>query len=63
MITDEQLMEDTLKWLTTPELQYLPNDKTFYFLSSVHLQWRTKKKISLKQRAYVIQILNKHWKK
>ena len=63
MVTDEELMADTLKWLTTPELQYLPNDKTFYFLSSVHLQWRTKKKITVNQRTQVIKTLNKHWRK
>ena len=63
MITDEQLMADAFKWLTTPELQYNISGRPLGYVASVHQQWRKKNKISPTQRAYTIMILNKHWKK
>ena len=63
MITDEQLMADAFKWLTTSELQYMVTERPLNYVASVHRQWRKTNKISPTQRAYTIAILNKHWKK
>lgn len=63
MITDEQLMADTEQWLLTPELQWNITWRQINFLADIHRQWRTQGRISQKQRAYTIAILNKHWRK
>lgn len=63
MITDEQLMADALKWLTTPELQHNISQRPLDYIASVHRWYRKHNKISDSQRQYTIAILNKHWKK
>lgn len=62
-MTDDDLMKDLDRWLTTPELQHRPNSELISFLASIHRQWRTNKKISERQRNYTCALLNKHWKK
>lgn len=60
---DKEIMDDVERWLNTPELQHRPNASMISFLADIHRQWRTKQKITAKQKAYCIALLNKHWKK
>lgn len=62
MLTDDELMSDALKWLTTPELQYMVTERALGYIASVHRWYRKHGKISANQRSYTIAILNKHWK-
>ena len=50
MITDDELMNDLNKWLTTPELQHRPNAGLIELLASIHKQYRTKGRITERQR-------------
>jgi len=63
MITDDELMSDALKWLTTPELQHNISERPLGYVASVHRWYRKHGKISASQRTYTLAILNKHWKK
>lgn len=60
-MTDKELMDDLDRWLNTPALQFRPNAGLISFLASVHRNWRTYGKISVKQRNYTVALLNKHW--
>ncbi len=59
-MTDEELMNYAQHWLDTPEIQRLPNSSVISFIADVCRHWRTEKKISKKQRGWVITFLNKH---
>jgi hypothetical protein len=57
---DEELMQAAQTWLDTPELQKNPNYRVIGFIANVCLYWRQNKKISQKQRDYVMALLRKH---
>lgn len=59
-MTDEELMNQAQLWLDTPEIQRNPNHRTINFIADVCRHWRSEKYISLKQRAYIEALLNKH---
>ena len=59
-MTDELLMAQAQHWLDTPLIQKNPNYRVIGFIANVCLYWRQNKKISAKQRDYVIALLRKH---
>ena len=62
-MTDELLMAQAQHWLDTPDIQRNVSWRSIGFIANVCLYWRQHKKISAKQRDYVVALLDKHtWK-
>ena len=61
-MNDDKLMNDAEYWLLHPEIHYQTLTRQFEFIARVVRHWKIYKKISLKQRRYVIYVLNKHTK-
>lgn len=61
-MTDEELMAEAQLWLDTPSMQNRINGRVISFIADICRHWRVEKYISLKQRAYVVALLNKHTK-
>ena len=60
MITDQELIIDADYWLLHTEIHWQTTSYQFEFVAKISRYWKENRKISLKQRRYVIYILNKH---
>lgn len=59
-IETDDIMKAAEYWLAHPEVQQRITGREINFIASVHLQYRQGKKISTKQRRYVVALLAKH---
>lgn len=61
-IETQDIMNAAAYWLEHPEVQHRITGSEINFIASVHLQYRQGKKISTKQKRYVVALLAKHSK-
>jgi hypothetical protein len=59
-IETQDVMNAAGYWLAHPETQHRITGREINFIASVHLQYRQGKKISSKQKRYVVALLAKH---